>query len=285
MFRFLRLLAMIWLALAVTPALAAPRADLWERWAAHDPQSSLEIDHSTWDGLLARYRSTGPDGIARFNYAGVSAEDAQALASYLDSLQQAPVSRLARPQQLAFWLNAYNALTVLTVLRHYPVRSIRDIDISPGLFADGPWGKKLLTMEGQAISLDDIEHRILRPIWQSPLIHYGVNCASLGCPDLPARAFAGQTAITQLEAAAGAFINHPRGVAVTQEGLVLSSIYSWFQADFGGDERAVIAHLAGFADAALAAQLLGISAVSDYVYDWSLNDAAPRKGFGANRPF
>jgi len=274
MSRFLRLLATIWMVLAITPALAAPRAELWERWLAEDSQSSQIIDHSALDDLLGRYRSMGADGIARFDYGDVSTEDKQVLEGYLDRLQQVPVSSLARAEQLAFWLNTYNALTILTVLRHYPVRSIRDIDISPGLFADGPWGKKLLTVEGQAISLDDIEHRILRPIWQSPLIHYGVNCASLGCPDLPARAFTGQTVTAQLEAAARAFVNHPRGVESTQEGLTVSSIYSWFRGDFGQDDRAVISHLAGFAGAALAARLARTPAVSDYAYDWSLNDAA-----------
>jgi len=273
MSRFPRLLVIIWMVMAVTPALAAPRAELWQRWMAEDPQSSLTVDHSALDDLLGRYRGMGADGIARFDYGGVGAADVHALESYLDGLQQVPVSSLARREQLAFWLNAYNALTILTVLRHYPVRSIRDIDISPGLFAAGPWGRKLLTVEGQTISLDDIEHRILRPIWRNPLIHYGVNCASLGCPDLPARAFTGQTVITRLEAAARAFINHPRGVALTQDGLTVSSIYSWFREDFGQDDRAVIGHLAGFAEPSLAARLGGIPAISDYAYDWSLNDA------------
>lgn len=241
---------------------------------AEDPHSSRTIDHSTLDDLLGRYRSMGADGIARFDYGNVSTQDAQALESYLDRLQQVPVGSLARPEQLAFWLNTYNALTLLTVLRHYPVRSIRDIDISPGLFTVGPWGSKLLTVGGQAISLDDIEHRILRPIWRNPLIHYGVNCASLGCPDLPARAFTGQTVIAQLEAAARTFVNHPRGVELTQASLTVSSIYSWFRDDFGQDDRAVIRHLAGFAEPPLAARLAGISTVSDYAYDWSLNDAA-----------
>lgn len=272
MSRLIGLLAIVWLGLAGAPAIAAPQAELWPRWTAHDPQSSLNIDHTAWDGLLHRYRSVGADGIARFDYGGVAAEDIRSLSDYLEGLQRVPVSALARSEQLAFWLNAYNALTVQIVLQRYPVRSIRDIDISPGLFADGPWGKKLLTVEGQAVSLDDIEHRILRPIWQSPLIHYGVNCASLGCPDLPSGAFTGQTAFAGLEAAARAFINHPRGVALTSDGLTVSSIYSWFAEDFGGDDRAVIAHLAAFAEPGLAARLVGISVISGYDYDWSLND-------------
>ncbi len=90
--------------------------------------------------------------------------------------------RLRRAEQFPFWINLYNALTVKVVLDHYPVEIIRDIDISPGLFADGPWGKKLVTVEGEALSLDDIEHRILRPIWKDPRLHYVLNCAALGVP-------------------------------------------------------------------------------------------------------
>ena len=75
------------------------------------------------------------------------------------------------------------------VLDHYPVDGIRDIDISPGLFAGGPWDKKLVEIEGDDVSLNDIEHRILRPIWRDPCIHYAVNCASIGCSNLRPTAF------------------------------------------------------------------------------------------------
>ena len=61
---------------------------------------------------------------------------------------------------MAYWINLYNALTIKVILDHYPVESIWDIDISPGIFADGPWGRKLMTIEGETVSLDDIEHQI-----------------------------------------------------------------------------------------------------------------------------
>ena len=103
-------------------------------------------------------------------------------------------SLTSRDEQLAYWINLYNALTVKVILDHYPVKSILDIDISPGWFSIGPWGKKLVAVEGVEISLDDIEHRILRPIWRDPRIHYALNCAAVGCPNLLREAFTGATA-------------------------------------------------------------------------------------------
>ena len=260
--------------IAAGSAIAAPRAELWERWAAQDPQSRQSIDHTAWDGLLATYRRMGEDGIARFDYGAVTPDDRSRLDEYLGRLADVRVTGLARPEQLAFWLNAYNALTVQIVLAHYPVRSIRDIDISPGWFADGPWGKKLFPVEGEMLSLDDIEHRILRPIWQSPLIHYGVNCASLGCPDLPGRAFTAATAEQALAEAARAYINHSRGVLVGPGGLTLSTLYSWYAEDFGADEAGLLAHLATYAAPILAAQLAASPPIRGYAYDWALNDTS-----------
>ena len=253
-------------------ALAAPKSELWPRWEAHDPAAITRVDHAAWDALIARYRVPGPDGVARFDYGAVTAAERATLDAYVGLLAATPVSALARPEQLAFWLNAYNALTVKVILDHYPVRSIRDIDISPGLFADGPWGRKLLEIEGERVSLDDIEHRILRPIWRDPRIHYGVNCASIGCPDLPPMAFTAENADAQLQAGAAAFVNHPRGARFDGARLIVSSIYDWFVEDFGGNDAGVIAHLATHAQPELAARLAGLQRIDDDSYDWSLND-------------
>ncbi|MBM3524902.1 MAG: DUF547 domain-containing protein [Alphaproteobacteria bacterium] len=176
--------------IAPRPAAAAPRAELWPRWQRHDAASTRRVDHTPWDAILAAHHRRGADGIARFAYA--EAKEAGALAAlrrYLDAVQATDVDALARPEQMAYWINLYNALTVATVLDRYPVESIRDIRTSPGLFAIGPWGAKVARVGGEVLSLDDIEHRILRPIWRDARIQYAVNCAALGCPDLQPRAF------------------------------------------------------------------------------------------------
>ncbi len=265
-------LAVVATLLLALPAGAAPKAELWDRWTAHEAASSKVVDHAVWDRLTKTHVSQGRDGVALVDYAGFSAADKQALKAYIAGLAATPVSRLNRTEQFAFWLNLYNALTVDVILEHYPVGSIRDIDISPGLFADGPWGAKLVKIEGENVSLDDIEHRILRPIWKDPRIHYGVNCASIGCPDLRAGAYTSANVETALTAAARAFINHPRGARVQNGLLQVSSIYDWFEEDFGGNDRGVIEHLKQFAGPSLTGQLQGISDISDDTYDWRLND-------------
>ena len=262
-------------ALALPPAAAAaPRARLWDRWLAHDPAATASIDHSAWDGLLQRHVHDSPDGINRVDYRGLAGADRAALDSYVAALAATPISRYGRDEQQAFWTNLYNAVTVQVILDHAPVDSIRDIDISPGLFADGPWGKALVTVEGEPLSLDDIEHRILRPIWRDPRVHYAVNCAALGCPNLQRRAFTAANSESLLETGATAYVNHPRGAQVAAGRLTVSSIYVWFQEDFGGSDIGVIGHLRRYAANDLAARLAGISRIADDRYDWRLNDWA-----------
>jgi hypothetical protein len=254
-------------------ALSAPRAELWERWAAHDPDAAATIDHAAWDRLLETYLVPGSDGVNRFAYGRVTDEDRRALDGYVAGLAGLPISRFGRPEQLAYWINLYNALTVKVVLAHYPVRSIRDIDISPGLFADGPWGKKLVRIDDEAVSLDDIEHRILRPIWRDPRLHYAVNCASISCPNLRATAFTAANTDALLEAGARDYVNHPRGARVEKGGLIVSSVYVWFEEDFGGGEAGVIAHLKRHAGPDLAAALNVVDRIGGHHYDWRLNEA------------
>ncbi len=260
--------------LVAGPADAAPDAQPWPRWERHRADSEIRVDHGVWDTLLTRYLHVAGDGIHRFDYAAVSADDRAALAGYLRDLAGHPVSELARPEQMAFWINLYNAQTVAVVLDHYPVESIRQIDISPGWFSDGPWGKPLLAVEGVALSLDDIEHRILRPGWRDPRVHYALNCASLGCPNLGSEAYRAADLESQLDAAARAYVNHPRGVAPDGGGWRVSRIYKWFVEDFGGNEAGVVTHLRRYAAPPLARALERRPAIESYAYDWALNDVA-----------
>jgi hypothetical protein len=252
---------------------AAPTADVWERWTKNDPDSRISVDHTAWDRFLKAYVVESADGINRVRYGQVRNEDRKALEEYLRQLEQTPVSRLSRAEQKAYWINFYNALTVSVILDHFPVKSITDIDISPGLFSNGPWKKKLVTVEGEALSLDDIEHRILRPIWQDPRVHYAVNCASLGCPNLQPTAFTAQNTDALLDRAARAYVNHPRGARVRNGRLTVSSIYMWFKEDFGGSDAGIIAHLKTYAEPALKAQLDTVDGIAGDDYDWTLNDA------------
>jgi hypothetical protein len=250
--------------------LLAPGKHLWPQWTVNDPFSTEHIDHSYWTALLQKYLVVGQTN--RLHYARVTPEDHFALDAYVDRLTALPISRYSRSEQLAYWINLYNAVTVLLVLDHYPVRSIRDIDISPGLLSVGPWDKDLIHVEGKHLTLNDIEHRILRPIWNDPRVHYALNCASLGCPNLLPLGFTAANADRLLDQAARDFIN-TRAVQVKNGKLIVSSIYVWFTEDFGGSEAGVLDHLRHYAAPPLAAKLAAFHKIAGDTYDWRLNDA------------
>ena len=262
------LLALAW----SNPSSAAPKAERWDFWNVSQPKSTTKVDHAAWDRVLASYVvADHPSGINRFRYTDVTAADRQALKRYLTQLQTVKVRELRQPEQKAYWINLYNALTVDVMLDHMPVASIMDVSISPGLLSRGPWAKKLATVEGQAVSLDDVEHRILRPIFTDPRIHYAVNCASFGCPNLQPKAFTRDNMDVLLEAGAKAYVNHPRGVTVTDGAVTVSSLYVWFREDFGGDDAGILAHLRRYAEGALKTQLEAVRAIKNDAYDWRLN--------------
>ncbi len=250
-------------------SLAAPKADLWAHWQAHDETNPDTLDHSPWSAFLSAHLRTDQDP-HRLAYGAVPAADRSALAAYVRDLQQIKPQRYARAEQMAYWINLYNASTVLLVLDHYPVKSITKI--KSGFFSFGPWDKKLLEIDARSLSLNDIEHRILRPIFGDARVHYAVNCASIGCPNLAPVAYTAANLETLLEQGARAYVNHPRGVDARSSGLVVSSIYDWFQDDFGGTQAGVLEHLRHYAQGELKAQLGRVKTISAYRYDWALND-------------
>ena len=269
----LRLIALATVLLVVSGFGFSSRApEPWQDWAVHAAADARVIDHSAWTGLLARYIKPGDDGLNRFAYGEVSPADRQVLKGYIAQLSAVEITGFNRKEQLAYWLNLYNAVTVQVILDHYPVKSIRDIDIS-GFLKNGPWQKELVSVEATPLTLDNIEHDILRPIWRDPRIHYGVNCASAGCPNLMTEAFTSANADAMLDANARAYVNSPRGVQVGRNGAVsVSSIYSWFAYDFSNSEAGVIKHLLEYAEPALAEKIRRANELSNTHYDWALNE-------------
>jgi len=260
--------------LAGSLATSAHAGELAERFAAHDPRSERSIDHSAWDAMLKDYVEA--DGhLNRVDYAAWKRESRDALLSYIARMEQFDVASLTRAEQYAYWVNLYNAVTVALILKHYPVDTIRDIDISPGFFSNGPWGAKLVEIGGVKLSLDNIEHDILRVNWDDPRVHYAVNCASVGCPNLARDAYTGDKLDAQLDAAARAYIASPRGLRFDGGRATASKIYSWYDEDFGNSEAGVIAHMRRHAQGETAERLAGLSSIDNYEYDWGLNDVRP----------
>jgi hypothetical protein len=266
------LAAVALLACATDAATAQPKSELWPRWTAFDATSKAVIDHMPWQRWLGRNVVRGEDGVTRIAYGKIGAASRKALGAYLAQLSATPIDTFARAGQMAFWINLYNAATVKLVLDHYPFPGMLRLGISPGLFSIGPWGRKLIRIQGEELSLDDIEHRILRPIWRDPRIHYAVNCAAVGCPNLRREAFTGARVDAQLDDAAGDYINNWRGVAFEDGALMVSSLYKWYAEDFGGDEKSILAHLRRYARGDLARRLRTVEEIGFYRYDWDLND-------------
>lgn len=225
------------------------------------------IDHSIWQQLLSNYVKVAKDGVNRVDYAALKKDDAAALARYLTALQAIDIANYPKNEQFAFWVNLYNAATVDVILKNYPLESIRDI----GLLGQGPWKDKVLKVSGKALSLDDIEHGILRPIWKDVRIHYAVNCASIGCPNLAPQAYTAEKLEPMLEDAARAYINHPRGFTRVDGALTASSIFDWYVDDWG-DQAAVLAHARKYASDKTKVILGTANEIDSHDYDWSLND-------------
>jgi hypothetical protein len=266
----LRPFAVFAFVLFLTPASAD---DLDQYFSTHNPSATMTVDHSVWERILSTYVVASPDRINRFAYGRVSSSDKKVLKAYLTALQGVQVTALKADEQRAFWINLYNALTIDVVLDHYPVKSIKDISLGGGFFASGPWKKTLVTVEGRALSLDNIEHDILRKVWRDPRVHYAVNCASMSCPNLMVKAFTAANLDRMLTQGARDYVNHPRGVRVDNGKVYLSQIFEWYRKDFGASEADVLTHVAGYAEPGLKAQLRGVTRVADYSYDWSLNEA------------
>ena len=216
--------------------------------------------------------SVKPDGKGynQVDYAMIAANK-KALSQIVTSMEDENPSMMEDDAAKAFWINLYNAATLKVVADNYPVASIKDIDLgSNGLFGTGPWSDRFMLIEGDQLSLDDIENKKLRKQFNDPLVHYGLNCASRSCPNLAAKPYEAATLSDDLKANASAYVNHPRGVDIREEGIVASKIYSWYAKDFGGKSR-LKAHWQEFTTPEKAA-LIAPAKIANYEYDWSLNN-------------
>ncbi len=248
---------------------AAAAQDRLAAFAEHNEAGAAAVDHEAWDVFLSRYVSLTRDGRTVVDYAAVGDADRTALKAYITALNGVDPTALARNEAFAYWANLYNALTVDIVLAGYPVESI--LNIKSGLRA-GPWRRQATIVNGVTLTLDDIEHGILRAHWSDNRVHYALNCASVGCPNLPQRAFRGAALDAMLDAGARAYVNHPRGVRIIGDRVIVASIYKWFIEDFGGDNAGILAHVTKYAEPALRVRLGEINKISKFDYDWKLND-------------
>ena len=257
--------------------MAVPEKDLWVYWDEADAKSAKVIDHSLLQDFLDKYlKYSSSDAMHLMDYANVRKADRDNLKTYLNSLAVMDPRKLNRDEQLAYWINLYNALTVDLILKYYPVKSITKL--GKGWFRMGPWRDTMISINGRDISLHDIEHRIIRPIWDNPKTHYALNCASIGCPDLAPKVYTAQGINYQLIKAGDQFVNQKKGVNFVAGRTVLSKIFEWYEDDFGGEEG-IQAELIEHANAPLKERIEKYRGRISYHYNWHLNEykAASKK--------
>ncbi len=239
-----------------------------------------QIDHTAWDGLLRKYCDSL--GYVKYQAWHQSKQDQQTLDQYLAHLSQAdPGQSASTGAKLAFWINAYNAVTVKGILREYPTSSIRNHTAK--LFGYNIWDDLLLPVGNRTYSLNQMEHDVLRKMGD-PRIHFAIVCASIGCPPLSDRAYTAKEIDSQLgENAKKFFANREKfRYNAANRRIEISPILKWFAEDFGANQaaqlRTIALYLPDQAAQALAAS--GKASVSYLTYDWDLNDQATRTAGG-----
>jgi hypothetical protein len=264
-------LTLFCLTLTASGACAKSEPEAWSIWSVSDESVVTAIDHSAWGEFLGRYLQAHESGINFVAYSAVTISDRNSLRAYLKQLTDQDPRQLRKTEQLAYWINLYNALTVEVVLRNPDKDGIRNM--GERLFSSGPWDDKLIKIAGESLSLNDIEHRILRPIWRDHRIHYVVNCASISCPNLAPVPYTAECMEDMFSDAEKSYINHPRGVRFDDQGqLTLAKLYSWYSDDFADDEAELLRYLSTH-HATAAVRLREYAGRVRYNYDWSLNSS------------
>jgi len=214
-----------------------------------------ELSHDKWDQMLRKYVSAS----GKVDYKGFKSELAN-FNAYLELLSNnPPQDSWSKNKIQAYWINAYNAFTVKTILDNYPLKSITDLD--------KPWDKAFIKIANNTYSLNDIEHKILRAKYFDSRIHFAVNCASFSCPKLLNRAFTEDNVSAQMQALAVAYINDPRHNKISPDKAELSQLFEWYKEDFT-KTGSLIEYINKYAKTKLDAD----AKISFMQYNWSLNE-------------
>lgn len=212
-------------------------------------------NHSDWNSLLAKHVSDNGDvDYKKF------LENKSQLQDYLDYLaDHSPEAKWSKNEKLAYYINLYNAGTVLLILNNYPTNSIKDIK--------NPWGKAWIKTGDGILSLGDIEHKILRKM-DEPRIHFAINCASFSCPKLLNKAFTAEQMENQLQEATASFINDTAQNKISEEKLELSNIFKWYKKDFI-QKSSLVEYINVYTQIKIKTE----AKINYSKYNWSLNEA------------
>lgn len=215
---------------------------------------SKPFNHDSWTDLLQKHVSNQ----GNVNYNGFKT-DRKSLLNYITSLSEnMPNDSWTKEDKLAYWINAYNALTVDLILRHYPIESIKDIK--------KPWDQRYWKLGDKWYNLNEIEHQILRKM-NEPRIHFGIVCASFSCPKLQNSAFTAEIIDNQLTLATKEFLNDSNRNEISENNLKISKIFQWFAKDFK-QNGSLIDFLNTYSDITISAK----ANKSFKDYNWNLNE-------------
>ena len=257
--------------IAIPKQMAHAKLPLGKNWSAAEQVSMNEIDHSEFDALLKKY--VDGDGYVDYTAWTRTAADRKALQTYLANLGRASTMKPARKAaQLAFWIDAYNAVTLEGILDVYPTSSIRNHTAKIAGF--NIWKELPLQVGGESFTLDAMEHQVLRKMGE-PRIHFAIVCASVGCPRLRNEAFTADRIEEQLAANAADFFSRPKNLQFDAQSstLRLSSILDWFGSDFGKSQEAQIAYLRPYFPKNVQNVVSRSQVTVKFLdYDWNLND-------------
>lgn len=229
---------------------------------AFDMSNTNVPDHQIWEELLQKHVS--PDG--KVDYIGLE-KDKTLFSSYLKELSSHPPhSSWHVDDQMAYWINAYNAFTIQLILDHMPVLSIKDIGGNVPMI-NSAWDIKFFKIGGIAFDLNMIEHEILRKEFNEPRIHFVINCASQSCPILSNHAYTGGNLKAQIQRQSQTFLNDSTKNSISPDALLLSPIFKWYSDDFGSKSE-----LLNLLES-ITGDTISPNVPIDYMsYDWSLND-------------
>lgn len=211
------------------------------------------FDNKLWSALLKKYVNSNGD----VNYTSIKNNEVELTAFLNQLIKTTPESSWTKNEKLAYWINTYNAYTIKLIIDNYPLKSIKDIK--------APWGKKFISYNGKLISLNHIEHEILRKM-NEPRIHFAINCASVSCPKLLNEAFESNTLNSQLNKVSKGFIKNSEKNRLNKDEVKISKIFKWFNKDFE-KKGTIIDFLNKFSEIKI-----NPKAKIEYLdYDWNLN--------------
>ncbi len=240
-----------------------------EFWNDFEPSSLIDLDHSPFSEILNKYViSDHPSGIARFNYEAVTEADYAKLERYLDFLQIMEPRQLTQAEAKAYWINLYNAATLRFVVK--AVANGRASKIRARGLPARRWRQKIITISEQRLSLEDIMHGVIRPMYNDRRVHYALFFCTLGGADMPKEAFDGDNNEALLTSLETSFLQHSRAVRIEGDSLMLSEIFKQYDTDFATNRRDLIEYLKQRVPDPVAQAMSGVNRIR-YDYDETVN--------------